>query len=175
VRVQAKVSKDDRAQMVEISGDRCWICLKPERVENRSLAVDHDHQTGQVRGLLCGRCNQTIGRMEDNWGILRRAYLYVRRAWNQYCRFCPSCQKPCRPLRILAAEQRTTLFAYACCGKEWETSCITEGVGGAATLDSFWACWVPPDTEDLAEGQCITPWLKAVETPRGPDMKRDTL
>lgn len=38
----------------------CAICYKNEKDFNRKLAVDHNHQTGKVRGLLCKYCNQGL-------------------------------------------------------------------------------------------------------------------
>jgi Recombination endonuclease VII. len=43
---------------------KCKICARPEPVSGRRLAVDHDHQTGEVRGLLCTKCNTTVGWVE---------------------------------------------------------------------------------------------------------------
>ena len=43
----------------------------------KRLAVDHDHTTNDVRGLLCTRCNTTLGRMKDDPALLRRAADYV--------------------------------------------------------------------------------------------------
>lgn len=53
----------------------CAICGGVNR--DRSLAVDHDHDNGIIRGLLCGRCNMAIGLMSDNADILRKAALYI--------------------------------------------------------------------------------------------------
>lgn len=51
---------------------RCAICGKtPEK-----LHIDHDHQTGRVRGLLCPRCNKALGFVEDDaFLVAARAYL----------------------------------------------------------------------------------------------------
>jgi len=39
--------------------------------------IDHDHVTGQVRGLLCGKCNSAIGLLQDDPEIIRAAAKYV--------------------------------------------------------------------------------------------------
>lgn len=44
--------------LVELQGGRCAICRN--RPKSKSLAVDHDHKTGVVRGLLCSRCNHDL-------------------------------------------------------------------------------------------------------------------
>jgi hypothetical protein len=43
-----------------------------------SLVVDHDHETGEVRGLLCFKCNLAIGMLDDNIGNLHRAIDYLK-------------------------------------------------------------------------------------------------
>lgn len=63
----------------------CAICKKPETTKHnnsdktRALAVDHDHKTGKVRGLLCGRCNQAIGLLDDNEERMALAILYIQK------------------------------------------------------------------------------------------------
>ena len=42
--------------------DRCWIC--GDHPEGKRLATDHDWVTGEVRGLLCHRCNTLLGKIE---------------------------------------------------------------------------------------------------------------
>ncbi len=51
----------------------CMICKR----KPRRLYVDHDHNTGVVRGLLCNPCNQAIGMMHDNPNTLIAAAKYV--------------------------------------------------------------------------------------------------
>lgn len=59
----------------------CDICRQPEReMRNgvvRKLNKDHDHLTGEWRGLLCSRCNQGIGKFSDNVELLKRAIEYL--------------------------------------------------------------------------------------------------
>lgn len=42
----------------------CYMCGCAEPVKGRRLSVDHDHDTGQIRGLLCSRCNPILGKLE---------------------------------------------------------------------------------------------------------------
>lgn len=61
----------------------CAICKKPETsVVNgkiKPLAVDHCHNSEKIRGLLCARCNQAIGLLNEDEGILAAAIEYLRK------------------------------------------------------------------------------------------------
>lgn len=56
----------------------CMICLKPDE-KGRRLYVDHNHETGKIRGLLCLRCNVGLGSFRDADELLDRAADYLRR------------------------------------------------------------------------------------------------
>lgn len=59
----------------------CAICKNPETQKRKgkiqSLAVDHNHKTGEIRGLLCSHCNNMIGRASDNIDTLKNAIIYL--------------------------------------------------------------------------------------------------
>jgi len=51
--------------MLNKNDGKCWICgAPPPDGRFKRLHVDHDHSTGQVRGLLCPKCNWTVGFIE---------------------------------------------------------------------------------------------------------------
>lgn len=52
--------------------DRCGICGEPE-LKNQRLSIDHDHETGRIRGLLCSACNLGLGSFRDNTKRLESA------------------------------------------------------------------------------------------------------
>lgn len=63
--------------LYEAQGRRCAICRVSTGARKR-LAVDHDHRTGEVRGLVCGRCNHNLlGAAHDGTEILQRAIDYL--------------------------------------------------------------------------------------------------
>ena len=66
--------------MFEEQGGLCPICdklIKPRGQQSEIGCVDHNHLTGEVRGLLCNACNVGLGVFEDNTDIMRRAIEYL--------------------------------------------------------------------------------------------------
>jgi hypothetical protein len=63
---------------------RCYICGEPEKRRKdktgviRRLSIDHDHETGKVRGLLCANCNNMLGLALDNPVLLEKGAAYIR-------------------------------------------------------------------------------------------------
>lgn len=70
------LTQDSFSGLAELQNDRCAICRK--RQVDRSIAVDHNHQTGEVRGLLCKRCNHDLlGAAYESVKILLAAATYL--------------------------------------------------------------------------------------------------
>jgi hypothetical protein len=63
--------------MLAAQGGGCAICGKPPG--KISLHVDHDHESGEIRGLLCVGCNNALGQFKDDCDLLSRAAGYLRR------------------------------------------------------------------------------------------------
>lgn len=77
------ISYDEYELLWQSQNGRCKICGEPETATNKNgkpyrLAVDHDHITGKVRGLLCRKHNQMIGMANDNPLVLETAAKYLR-------------------------------------------------------------------------------------------------
>lgn len=71
------LTPEQYAEMLAYQNGLCAICNNPP--EKQRLAVDHDHETGQIRGLLCRGCNLGIGYLKDNILTLESAILYLNK------------------------------------------------------------------------------------------------
>src|SRR5690349_12727431 len=71
---------DDVERMFERANGSCQICGLTLVRGRGKYAVDHDHDTGRIRGLLCAKCNTAIGLMRNNPDLLMRAVHYLRDA-----------------------------------------------------------------------------------------------
>ena len=63
---------------VALGDDRCHVCGALPTIKKH--AVDHDHKTKQVRGILCTFCNTGVGAFKDNPQLLRKAAFYLQHA-----------------------------------------------------------------------------------------------
>lgn len=63
-------------EILRDQGAACPICTDA-LVELSKIHIDHCHDTGRVRGLLCGRCNQAIGLLREDVNSMQRAIAYV--------------------------------------------------------------------------------------------------
>lgn len=72
------LTPDDYKRMLEHQYGQCAICKTEEPGGNsKRFHIDHDHKTGNVRGLLCSRCNKMIGIAGDDLSVLRGAIEYL--------------------------------------------------------------------------------------------------
>lgn len=71
--------------MLELQDYSCAICFSPsEENTHGRLYVDHCHDSGQVRGLLCQKCNSILGYAKDQEEVLLNAIEYLKRSKNGY-------------------------------------------------------------------------------------------
>ena len=75
------ITVEEYDQMLIDQSGCCAICGSdtPQRKLSRNFAVDHNHVTGGVRGLLCERCNRGIGQFKDCSELLDAAASYLRK------------------------------------------------------------------------------------------------
>ena len=76
------ITPEDYDQMVKDQNNLCAVCGKPETMMRNgkpiALSVDHNHETGEIRGLLCFLCNSRLAYLEDMDFVLK-ARLYLAR------------------------------------------------------------------------------------------------
>lgn len=72
------IDQQEFNKMLKNQGKKCGICSrKPKGKE--IFHVDHDHDTGKVRGILCNHCNRGLGLLRDNEEIVASALKYLRK------------------------------------------------------------------------------------------------
>jgi hypothetical protein len=70
------LEKGEYAQLYAFQGGLCALCRRATGASRR-LSVDHDHATGDVRGLLCRPCNTLLGHARDKLSFFRRCISYL--------------------------------------------------------------------------------------------------
>lgn len=71
------ISLDEYNTMVKKQNHKCLIC----NIKAKKLVIDHCHNTGKVRGLLCNACNMALGSFDDSVEKLNRAIKYLEKAY----------------------------------------------------------------------------------------------
>lgn len=72
-----EMTPEQYEELYRAQDGRCACC--GQNAGGKRLCVDHDHQTGRVRGLLCRSCNLGIGNLGDSAEGVRRALVYLER------------------------------------------------------------------------------------------------
>jgi len=73
------ITEEQYKLLLRLQRKVCAICKCPDK---RRLGIDHDHITGQVRGLLCTRCNLMLGLSKDSIDLLQTSVEYLKRGVN---------------------------------------------------------------------------------------------
>ena len=76
---QYGLTKEDFVSLLETQNYKCAVCEDGLSLEGKSTHIDHNHKTGEVRGILCPSCNLGIGKLKDNPDILDAAAAYLRK------------------------------------------------------------------------------------------------
>jgi len=76
IKAKYGITGEEYAALLADQGGVCYIC--GGKSGKKRLAVDHDHKTGETRGLLCKRCNRMLGYYRDNADTFQRAAIYLR-------------------------------------------------------------------------------------------------
>ena len=72
------ITVEDYNQMFADQNGCCDICGVHQSEVDKRFAVDHNHDTGEVRGLLCSNCNRALGLFGDNTENLAKAIIYLQ-------------------------------------------------------------------------------------------------
>jgi len=75
------ITQQQYDDMFVAQGGVCRICETRNGIsakKEKALAVDHDHATGRVRGLLCSSCNRGLGLLKDSVAVLENAIKYLK-------------------------------------------------------------------------------------------------
>lgn len=78
-----KITQDQYFSLTKHHNGLCAICKNPQTQKSRSgndivsLSVDHCHKTGEIRGMLCQKCNTGLGMFRDNVDFLKKAIDYL--------------------------------------------------------------------------------------------------
>lgn len=83
LRAKYNLTVTDRQLMLAAQEFRCAICEEPFDLEKGTMHnvahIDHNHTTGQIRGILCSKCNFGIGQFRENCLILVKAIEYLKK------------------------------------------------------------------------------------------------
>jgi hypothetical protein len=71
------ISLERYNQILQEQGGGCGICGGPPQGGRGGYHVDHNHETGVVRGILCGHCNLLLGHAKESLDVLTKAQAYL--------------------------------------------------------------------------------------------------
>lgn len=93
------ITEDQYKELLKKQGDSCAVCLRGKETFPKNLAVDHNHVTGEIRGLLCAYCNHRLVGRHRNPDLLQRVVDYISQGTGW---FVPKKQKKKRRKRKMS-------------------------------------------------------------------------
>jgi len=78
LRYRYGINSEQFDKIFESQGRLCAICGS-DKSDSRNFVVDHNHKTGNIRGILCSYCNRGLGIFKDDVDIMTRAILYLKK------------------------------------------------------------------------------------------------
>ena len=70
------ITEEQYNEILKKQHDKCSICGRKNNGD-RLLSVDHNHETREIRGLLCGKCNFGLGYFNDDIKLLKKSIKYL--------------------------------------------------------------------------------------------------
>lgn len=71
------ITLEQHDAILTLQRHQCAICYKPAAADDRTFHIDHCHTTGEVRGILCPKCNKGLGLFDDLPEVIMNAAKYV--------------------------------------------------------------------------------------------------
>lgn len=72
------ITQEQFEELLSVQDYKCAICRTDKPGGRYGWHMDHNHETGKTRGLLCWLCNSGIGKFKDNAQLLYKAHMYLR-------------------------------------------------------------------------------------------------
>jgi hypothetical protein len=107
----------DVQALIDAQGGLCAICE-----ERPAVHVDHDHVTGQVRGVLCFPCNAALGQFRDRIDLLARAARYLETTTWQKTRVCTGVYQLTSPRRAARPSRTSSELQHLISSRRGEES-----------------------------------------------------
>lgn len=73
------ITPEQYQDLFDKQGGKCGVCGKSPEENGKALAVDHNHKTGEIRGLLCGYCNHRLVGRHTDADLIRAMAEYLER------------------------------------------------------------------------------------------------
>jgi hypothetical protein len=80
LKTKYNISSEDYDRILKQQDYKCAICGIGNDVYKRRFAVDHNHITGKIRGLLCSNCNTSLGKLKEDKTIITNLLHYLEKA-----------------------------------------------------------------------------------------------